>query len=102
MKKLIAATGAVLVAFLLVTATLTPPRTQEGEGDTASPTQNAGEIYIIRSENDRVVVYLDGAVYLRTDTLVSSLPKSDRVRLSEGITVFSKEELKKLVEDYCS
>lgn len=36
------------------------------------------------------------------DLLLRSLPEADRLRLEKGITVYSEEELKRLLEDFTS
>ena len=97
MKKLFAFTGAILIACVIVSASISPrplPADDPGGG--------ADSAFVMREEDGRVVVYRGGALYLRTDTRVAQLPKSDRVKLAEGITVYSEKELKRLVEDYCS
>ena len=99
MKKLIAITGVLLVAYVLLSAS-TGGRISAGAG--APDESESSAVYVMRDENDRVVVYRNEAVFLRTDTQVSSLPKSDRQRLREGIIVFSEKELKRLIEDICS
>ena len=58
--------------------------------------------YLIGVYEDRVAVFSGGDLMLKTDTQVSSLPKADRKRLELGIQVDSEEELKALMQDYCS
>lgn len=99
MKKLIAITGALLTAYVMISASLGGGA---GAGAETGDLSESSVIYVMREENGRVVVYANDTVYLRTDTQVSSLPKSDRQKLRDGIAVFSEEELKKLVEDICS
>ena len=99
MKKLLAVTGVILIAYVLFSASYGG---QNRSVNSARTDSGNGSVYVMREEDDRVVVYLNDALYLRTDTRVSSLPKSDRLKLKNGIPVYSKEELKILVEDYCS
>ncbi len=64
----------------------------------------ARELYVIKEDGGRVAV-ADGAtgeVLKKTDTLVSILPEKDRDRLKKGIKVESKNELRLLLEDFCS
>lgn len=94
MKRLLALVGAVLIAFVIRSAAASDGA-QEGarEGEGA---------YVVTGEDNRVVVYRSGELFLRTDTPLSALPKSDRKRLEQGIRVFSDTELKVLIEDLCS
>ena len=98
MKKLLAVTGVILIAYVIGSAAAA---TDSRGSETLSDAQDAA-VYVLCAEENRVVVYRDGSLWLRTDTLVSSLPKRDRVRLETGIIVFSDTELKRLIEDYCS
>lgn len=102
MKKLVAATGAVLMIYVILTAMMQPQTAAQPAFYAVSATEEDSVVYVMCEENDRIVVKCDGQVFLRTDTPVSSLPKRDRQKLAEGITLFSKEELKTLLEDYCS
>ena len=102
MKKLILITGAVLLLYLVVMTSVTPAATSPSA--TVVPTQGstAENGYIIGISEGRVTVFKDGEMMLRTDTQLSDLPKSDRVRLEEGIHIDSLKELKERLEDYCS
>ncbi len=62
------------------------------------------ELYVIKDAGGRVAVAdaATGAVLKKTDTLVSILPEKDRKRLKKGIRVDSKNELRILLEDFCS
>ena len=99
MKKLIAVTGVILIAYVIFSAAV-------GTARPILPDRSAAlaesSVYVMREEEGRVVVYLNGAIFLRTATPVANLPKNDRLKLQKGITVYSEEELKRLVEDYCS
>lgn len=97
MKKLIAIAGAAMILWVLISAQAYGTETAEVPVQATQAT-----VYVMREENDRVVVYQGDSVWLRTDTPVSSLPKSDRVRLREGILLTSEEELRQMLEDFCS
>ena len=102
MKKLILITGAILLLYLIVMTSVTPAATSPSA--TVVPTQEstAENGYIIGISEGRVAVFKDGEMMLRTDTQLSDLPKSDRVRLEEGVHIDSLKELKERLEDYCS
>ena len=102
MKKLLLITGAVLAAYLILTAVISdgsnPP-----VAETAAYTETLHEGgYTVAEYDGRVALFHSGKPYLITDTPVASLPKADRVRLAEGIDVYSEKELKSILEDYCS
>ena len=102
MRKLVAVLGAVMIAYIL--ASWSAGVTVSPETGYIQPGSESGgaAVYTLKSLDGRVAVYEDGEPVLVTDTEVASLPKADRVRLLSGITVFSKEELKQLLEDICS
>ena len=62
------------------------------------------ELYVLKSNEGRIVVVdaKSGEIIKKTDTLVSILPEQDRRMLNKGIKVESDEELRLLLEDFCS
>ena len=100
MKKLFAAVGIVMIAWVIGSAAAVG--TQQTPSPPAGTAVQGTADYVLREENNRLVVYRDGTLWMTTDTRVSDLPKRDRVKLRRGITVNSQSELKKLIEDYCS
>lgn len=102
MKKLILITGAVLIAYLLlVTVVSQEAQAPATAGVQTQRAQNEKE-YRIGVADGRVAVFRDGDLYMKTDTALSSLPKSDRNRLEQGIYIDSVKELKERLQDYCS
>ena len=67
--------------------------------DSAAQIQAVGEneIFVLRAENNRIVVYRNDekTPFLTTETIVSTLPKGDILLLEKGITVKGKENLHK-------
>ena len=102
MKKLILITGAILLLYLVVMSSVTPAATMPSASVGSTTESTAENGYIIGISEGRVTVFKDGEMMLRTDTQLSDLPKSDRVRLEEGIHVDSLKELKERLEAYCS
>lgn len=47
-------------------------------------------------------MYKEDELFLRTSTAVNTLPKKDERELLYGITVYSKDEMNEVLEDYCS
>ena len=105
MKKLVLITGIILMTCLFTSVYASPAATSETNYNTN--TENESKIndnFIIKSENNRIVVYRLGenTPFMTTDTLVSTLPKGDIMLLEKGIKTQGEENLKKLLEDYCS
>jgi hypothetical protein len=101
MKKIVLLAGAAMMLYVIVSSS----SAGEMGSDQSKMTDADGlheVVYIVREENDRVVVYRDDSLFLTTDTPVSLLPKSDRTRLKNGIVLYSDKELKALIEDICS
>ncbi len=109
MKRLIAITGAILIGCTIVSAAASSESklsetTQTIYNETENPSKSEQNDFIIRLVNENVVVFLsDGmTVYLDTGKNVSSLPQGDKLRLEQGIEVHGRDNLKRLLEDYCS
>ena len=103
MKRLLLITGVFLIAYVVMMTSL-PFEAGEQPKPAAAVTVSVTEdaVYLVTERDDRIVVFLNGAQYLRTDTVVSSLPKSDQQRLKDGILLTGFDSLRKLLEDYCS
>lgn len=102
MKKLIMITGIILIVYLIIVTVIVQPAASPSAG-TVSAEESVGDSgYLIGISDGRVTVFRDGKVIVRTDTQLSDLPKSDRVRLEEGIHIDSLKELKERLQDYCS
>lgn len=102
MKKLIGITGAILIVYVILSAVATSGSepTLSASADIAA--QNTSAAFTARAQDDRIVVYAGDQLWLKTGVRVSDLPKIDRMRLREGIELFSEKELKAFIEDYCS
>lgn len=102
MKRLIGITGAILLSYVIASSLLLPGAGgMIPTGADIAATEGAA-MYTAREEDGRIVICRGNTALLRTDTQVASLPKIDRMRLREGIDLFSEEELKSFMEDYCS
>lgn len=58
--------------------------------------------YTVKSENGRIVVYELDELFYKTMTHVNTLPIKDQETLLYGIPADSKEEVNKILEQYCS
>ena len=102
MKRLIAVTGIVLIAFTVFSATASTGEKSPGEIAGTRSGSDEAPMFTAREEDDRIAVYAGDRLLIKTDTRVSGLPKIDRIRLREGIAFSSEKELKQFMEDYCS
>ena len=102
MKKLIVITLIIVTIYFALNIILSPQADAPVAASASADATQTEEGFRLGVEDDRVAVFRDGILYLKTETLLSSLPKSDRVKLEEGIVVDSLEELKTLLQDYCS
>ena len=104
MKRLLLITGVFLIAYVVMMTSVPFEAGEQPVQPAAAMTESVIEnaVYLVTERDDRIVVLLNGAEYLRTDTAVSSLPKADQKRLEEGILLTGIDSLKKLLEDYCS
>ena len=66
--------------------------------DTKSPNTNGK--WIIKETNGSVVVYKNEEPIIETRIVISSLPRSEALKLKEGIEASSLEEVQKLIELY--
>lgn len=107
MKKVISLTGVILLGCVMISVFFAPQGAAQ-TGSTADfvieESSANEEIFLIKAENNRIIVYRQGESmpYLTTETMVSGLPESDIFRLQKGIEVCGKENLRKALEDYCS
>lgn len=102
MKKLIVITLIVAAVYLTLNLIVSPQADAPVAASASAQATQAEKGFRIGAADDRVAVFRDGDLYLKTETLLSSLPKSDRVKLEKGIEVSSIKELKELLQDYCS
>ena len=105
MKKLVLITGIILMVCLFTSVYAAPAATVGTQVSVTDENKdNKNEVFVLKSENNYIVVYKFGenTPYMTTDTLVSTLPKGDIMLLEKGIEVKGEENLKKSLEDYCS
>ena len=105
MKKLVLITGIILMVCLFTSVYAAPAATVGTQVSVTDENKdNKNEVFVLKSENNYIVVYKFGenTPYMTTDTLVSTLPKGDIMLLEKGIEVKGEENLKKSLEDFCS
>ena len=105
MKKLVLITGIILMVCLFTSVYAAPAATVDTQVSVTDENKgNENEVFVLKSENNYIVVYKFGenTPYMTTDTLVSTLPKGDIMLLEKGIEVKGEENLKKSLEDFCS
>ena len=105
MKKLVLITGIILMVCLFTSVYAAPAETVGTQVSVTDENKgNENEVFVLKSENNYIVVYKFGenTPYMSTDTLVSTLPKGDIMLLEKGIELKGEENLKKSLEDFCS
>lgn len=105
MKKILFATGAILISCVLVSSLYSPSVNAENYSSEAPNTVAVTDSgYTIRSEGGVIVVYAkgDSSPLMVTDTRIALLPEEDKKRLYQGIDVDSRNALYRVLEDYCS
>lgn len=105
MKKLVLITGIILMVCLFTSVYAAPVATVGTQVSVTDENKdNENEVFVLKSENNYIVVYKFGenTPYMTTDTLVSTLPKGDIMLLEKGIEVKGEDNLKKSLEDFCS
>ncbi len=105
MKKLVLITGIILMACLFTSVYAAPSASVKASVTTNTEDKSETvDIYIMKAENNRIVVYKKGeqVPYIETETLVSSLPKGDIMLLEKGIEIEGEKNLQKSLEDFCS
>lgn len=70
----------------------------------SSTDKESRDVYFITSLDGRLVVYKENvsSPYIKTDTLLNTLPKADKEKIEKGIYIYGEANLKKALEDYCS
>ena len=94
MKKLICATGIILIACAVTGNLFTAGTDASAQTVQQSNTEDKCEEDVYYKES--------GNIYLKTGTMSSNLPKSDVMQLEKGVEITGKEALRRAVEDYCS
>ncbi|MBR2715790.1 MAG: hypothetical protein IKB73_06280 [Ruminococcus sp.] len=104
MKKLILIFGTFAIICVIISAVADSRADALRQTDNTESTQVQSESYLyeIKSENGKIVVYKEGRLHLRTSTAVNTLPKIDQKELLYGIKVNTKEQMNKVLEQYCS
>ena len=90
--------------FLLEHECTASEQSPDTVGETQSVISAKERLYVLGAKDGRLTVYAsDGYTVIDVlDTFIYSLPLSDREAVSEGIPVYSINELVSLIEDYTS
>ena len=103
MKKLVVITGIILISCVCFGSLYTPTAAVYSEpAATAAETRPEG--YVIRDFNGKIAVFRSGEdkPLSVTSTRTATLPKADIKKLKSGILTQSRQELERILEDYCS
>lgn len=111
MKKMILITAALVLIFSAVSVSFSalsalkesqPSQTSLKEEKTENTQEK--KLFLVKEYKGLVAVFEPGCeLPVRiTETSVNTLPKLDVINLSKGIEVEGREELEKLLKDFCS
>lgn len=94
---------ACVIASSVITA-LTAPYEGENTPKQVVSEKNAQRVYVLTQRYGMVTAYIRGVEvpYIETKTQVNSLPFDIQRRLREGIEFHSEEELRRVMDEYCS
>ena len=100
MKKLIAITGVILISCVCAGSLWTPSAASAQPQTAGVQEKTEPGSYKIADSGGHVAVFYADAPLLTT--LTDSLPRADAKCVREGIPARSRQELEKLLEDFCS
>ena len=58
------------------------------------------DIYTIKEYNDTVIVYKNGKPIMKTDIVISSLPRLEALKIKKGISAENFKEVVSIIEMY--
>ncbi len=105
-KKIFYITSVIVVACVIASSVITvltapaPMKTRDGTSTSSVPKR----VYVLTQRQGRVTAYIKGVEvpYIETTTAVNSLPHDVQARLLAGIEFESEEELRRVMDEYCS
>ena len=104
MKKLILIFGSFAIICVIISYFVGTDVSAKNYDTQAVETQEVTTpaAYTVKSENGRIVVYEQDELFYKTMTMVKTLPIKDQETLLYGIPARSKEEVNRILEQYCS
>ncbi len=105
-KKLFYLTAVIVTACVIASAGIAAVTTETGKNKYNSATlqTDPSDTYVLTEKNGRIVAYIKGIEipYIETTTAVNSLPYDVQKKLRTGIEFDTLEELKSVMNEYCS
>lgn len=103
-KKLILIFGVFAIICVIISVALSTPVESKAEpkAKDTHQTQSQTEKYVVKSLNGKVVLFYGDTLLYRTETSVNTLPKKDARQLLYGISVETREQAERVIEEYCS
>ena len=114
MKQLLIITGSFLLLCLVINCIVLPslPSARAEAPQTGVPYAAEEKASVVQNEQKFRLGIYDGMVsafrsgedkpFYTSQTKVSDLPEADRAALAEGISVDTRKELNRMMEDFCS
>ncbi len=105
-KKMFYLTAIVITACVIASAVVSAITTEPEKPShiTSTAEEEQRDTYILTQKHGRIVAYIKGVEipYIETTTAVNSLPYDVQEKLQKGIEFSSLEELKAVMNEYCS
>lgn len=105
MKKLLLLTGIILIACVLAGSLAAPSVSDMTVVEATTAAAKASvRGYVVRDCDGKIAVFRKGeaAPMMTTATRTESLPRADAQKLRRGIEAGSKQEVERILEDFCS
>lgn len=104
MKKLVCVTGIILISCVCISALASPQAVAQAQVSQHVPQTQSGQSFVIKDKDGRLAVFRKGEAnpFMTTETYTNTLPRADINKLKKGVEAADAEELRKLLEDYCS
>lgn len=105
-KKMFYLTAVAVSACVIASCTIAALTTEPEKKIVTSSMQRTEErdTYVLTEKNGRIVAYIKGVEipYIETTTAVNSLPYDVQEKLRKGIEFETLDELKAVMNEYCS
>jgi hypothetical protein len=106
LKKVFYYAGIIVIACVIASSVISVWTTETDEPDMGETTSvsSSDKVYVLKSENDRIVAYIKGVdrPFVETTRTASSLPYDIQKKLIAGIEFDSEEKLRAAINEYCS
>lgn len=103
-EKMFYFTAVIVVASVIASSVIAMMTTNTSAKEQTSPVTQTQLTYVLSQKDGMVAGFVKGVEipYIRTDTPVNSLPYDIQQRLFEGIEFESEQQMRSLMDEWCS